>query len=897
MLILTGPAGSGKTFLALQQLREAIRLHDDSVRLLVPTATMAAHLRNELAREGLVVRPSLIQTLWRFIERWVSDLPQISDPAYALLVERTVRRLNLPAFAKVADFGGFHAMLVRTLEELSTAGLDSAALEKYLTTTLGEALVKVHREVSCAISAKHLGSRSDRLRLAAERIGKGETAELKTVWLDGFFSLTDPELELVKALAAHAEVIVTLPDDEIASTTRGRLLAAGFAEKSLKRRREVPSRQLVVAPSLEREADEIARQIVEQNRAGRPFREIGIIIRSGDVYVPVLRSTLERFGIPARFYFGGELMEHAVVRYLAGAVDVMLGGWDYSETLAVMKLAPGAGTSAPMDRFDFAVRQRIPGCGLDALRKIADELPYPDQRVVRLLADLSALESWRALKLKPAEWTRSLASLRALHKTQRPREAAGHEAALTWRTQALALQAFDSALFEAALSFDSAAAMPLSDYWSTAKAVLKLQPLRVPDHRRDVVHVLSVHEARQWELPLVFVCGLVEGQFPRFHRPDPLLPEHARRRLKENGLRIRSAEDTEKEEKFLFDSAMTRATRALVLSYPKTDSRGEQNLRSLYLDLAEPAVRARPVRVRPVRTQAPGAPIMIRSSELLQVIATRHADVRPTALESFLQCPFQFFGRHTLKLEEPPLRPDQRLDFRMRGKIVHQTIAEWVNTKLPIEGIFDRIFHEGVAEKNFPVGYQTELLRAQMLEDLMHFAESDRWPADFESKTEEAFTCALVDGFSIHGRIDRLLKAPDGRGFIVDYKYSDKLKDKLENQNLLQGPLYALALERAFGLRPGGMFYCAMRKGFQYGGWGEQMENMNAASVLPLTSEWLQAGVERSVRAAGEITKGQIEPFPNDPRICPRCEFRDVCRFAGAGEALETAALETAEGA
>src|SRR5437879_1932023 len=158
MLILTGPAGSGKTFLALQQLREAIRRHDDSVRLLVPTATMAAHLRNELAREGLVVRPSLIQTLWRFIERWVSDLPQISDPAYALLVESTVRRLNLPAFTKVADFGGFHAMLARTIEELSTAGLDAGTLEKHLTTPpLGEALVQAHREVSRAMAAKHLG--------------------------------------------------------------------------------------------------------------------------------------------------------------------------------------------------------------------------------------------------------------------------------------------------------------------------------------------------------------------------------------------------------------------------------------------------------------------------------------------------------------------------------------------------------------------------------------------------------------------------------------------------------------------------------------------------------------------------------------------------------------------
>src|SRR5437879_2592635 len=152
MFILTGPAGSGKTFLALQQLREAIRRHDDSVRLLVPTATLAAHLRNELAREGLVVRPNLIQTLWRFIEHWVNDLPQISPPAYALLVERTVRRLNLPAFAKVADFAGFHARMARTLEELSTAGLDAGTLEKHLTTPQGEALAQVHREVSRAMA-------------------------------------------------------------------------------------------------------------------------------------------------------------------------------------------------------------------------------------------------------------------------------------------------------------------------------------------------------------------------------------------------------------------------------------------------------------------------------------------------------------------------------------------------------------------------------------------------------------------------------------------------------------------------------------------------------------------------------------------------------------------------
>jgi uncharacterized sodium:solute symporter family permease YidK len=57
------------------------------------------------------------------------------------------------------------------------------------------------------------------------------------------------------------------------------------------------------------------------------------------IYAPALRSTLERFGIPARFYFDTALERHAVVRFLSGAIDAMLGGWDHARTLAVLMLA------------------------------------------------------------------------------------------------------------------------------------------------------------------------------------------------------------------------------------------------------------------------------------------------------------------------------------------------------------------------------------------------------------------------------------------------------------------------------------------------------------------------------------------------------------------------------
>src|SRR5439155_21294334 len=141
-----------------------------------------------------------------------------------------------------------------------------------------------------------------------------------------------------------------LADMEATAPTRSRLLAMGFTEQRLASRKSTPAIMLVKAPGIEREADEIARRIVEQSYAGRPFREIGIIVRAPEVYAPVLQSTLERFGIPARFYFDQHVEEHAVTRFLCGAVDAMLGGWEHAQTLAVLRLAPRFADSNSIDR-------------------------------------------------------------------------------------------------------------------------------------------------------------------------------------------------------------------------------------------------------------------------------------------------------------------------------------------------------------------------------------------------------------------------------------------------------------------------------------------------------------------------------------------------------------------
>ena len=242
----------------------------------------------------------------------------------------------------------------------------------------------------------------------------------------------------------------------------------------------------------------------------------------------------------------------------------------------------------------------------------------------------------------------------------------------------MVLDLFDEALAEAAQALGNARHMPMEEFWRAVKSVLRLEPLRLEDGRRNVVHVMSAHEARQWVLPVVFVCGMVEKQFPQVHRQDPFFADPARCRLHAAGIRVRTAAEFEREERMLFDAAITRATLLATLSYPEFDARGERNLQSIYLeDLVLAPESAQPV--RPVLlAQTPAAPAAaIRDDGLLAYVRERTATLSPTALETFLQCPFQYFTTRFLRLKTAPGRPEDRFDFLTQGNIVHAVLAEW----------------------------------------------------------------------------------------------------------------------------------------------------------------------------------------------------------------------------
>lgn len=833
-VLLTGPPASGKSQAALECF-----LARPGALLLVPTATMAEHLRHQLARAGAAVRPSAIQTLGGLLDQW-STRAAAPLPLLHLLIEGALARLRIPRFQRVADLPGFIAALARALSDPLPAWAPHD-------------LQRLRAEVGGELEARGMAWRELRLRLAAEHAPARETV------LDGFFTLSPEETRFVTALADRAPVTVTLPDWEGSSEARRALRNAGFAEQRFEASRRTARLEGFSAATIEHEAEEIALRIREEAARGRPFREMGVLLRVREPYAPLLETVFDRHGIPARFYFTDPLASHPAIDYLLRIVRAWMTSWNHAELLPALRMpVSGLGATAEGDRLDFQLREQLPtGSGSQPL--VGTSL-YPT------LEKLSSLSPGSVRP--PAEWSRHLKTLRTLIPLPQPCEPTTRDQVQVWRSTAAALRGFEAAL-EATSSALGGAPCKLDSFLRQLETALALEPLRLADQRRDVVHVMDVYEARQWELPVVFVCGLTERHFPQYHGADPILRDPA------------APAALQREEAFLYEIATSRATHETILSYPRFDENGAPTLRSFFLAGELP----------PAGPRAPSARKAAPPPEPRAAAPVIHDRLSASAIESFLQCPFQFFAGHTLKLCPRPPAPRDRLDARLQGGILHKALAMLAHDPQLGAAALERVFEAECRQHGVPGTYRTEAVRLELLRHFRAFLAGRRVCLEgWQSATEQSFEFALTPQLTIAGRIDRLDQSPDGRALVIDYKYSaaGRIKDHVvgaESGEKVQAGLYLAAARRALGLRPAGMLYCGVKKGVNWGGWHVSIPGLEEIGerCLPQVLEDLIRAAEQSAIAVQEAAaQGRIAPQPADPRKCAWCDFADICRIEAA---------------
>ena len=885
MQVLTGPPGSGKTRYILNHVRTLLRQRLE-FRLVVPTNTMAEHIRNQLAREGFVFRPGAIVTFSKFVESLIPDLPPLSTAALELLVEEALTRIPLHEFEKVRAYPGFRKSVMDQIQDLAAAGYSSRDLRRH--GALDEfTTIFAHVEDDALRHGWHFPAQ--RLRRAAELV-----PVIPNMIFHGFFSFTRPELAVVSALGARSEVLLTLPSWKGTADTMAALRKMGCEEIEFPADVAVNVKRVLVMPSTaDQEAEEIARRILAERSAGREFREIGVVVRSEHPGGRVLRCALERFGIPARFYFGEPLGENPVTAYLGAVVEAMLGGWEHAATIAALRRG-GIPMDVAADEFEYAVRAALPNRGLPALRLLAHG------KYEGIAGHLERLDGWRSAPAAAREWTARFRGLTGLFPAPELHDGVGPEWVAIWRAQAAALAGFEAGVDELGAILDPAENLSCFDYWQKLKMVVDAATLRIPDNRRNVIHVMDAYEARQWKLPVVFLCGLLEKQFPKHHSQSPLLSDAARLRLRDAGVVLRTAADRHEEEQFLFELATSRATSTLVLSYPVLNAKGDANLPSFFLEklrqqhdlTPEPAVRCRPV---PERESRPTGTVSIYDEGLRDVLKTRHVSIRATALETFLQCPFQFFAESTMELREAPLAPEDRLDARLQGTIGHRVLQRMYSTGEPLAVAFQAAWVEACRKERIPDGYRTEAVRMELLRNLEIFVGAKQLPRTAKSEFERPFRIPLPGGIEVTGRIDRIDVDEEGRALVVDYKYKSAqgIKEAVGAHNrglLVQGGLYMSAL-RATGYQPAGMVYAGFRSAASFGGWvvGGAFPDLRSECTAEALNDVVRQSIDGAVTAMGQIHDGRITPAPADLARCSYCSFKSACR-------VETIAAQNGRG-
>ncbi len=817
---------------------------------------MVEHIRHSLARSGFPVRPREICTLATCLEEWS---PEAAAPA-ALLdlsIEQALERLRPERFTAVAGFPGFRRALAELFEHVPPQALPAE-------------IMSLVEEVEWNLKARGLGLRHARLRSAAEALRSGSRPALPNIVLDGFFTLSGAETELVLALGERASVTMTLPDWPGSQAVRKTLLSAGFSEQRLSSAIRSASRTGFSAATIEREVEEIARRILTYAAQGRSFREMGIVLRARDPYAGVVETTLARFGIPARFYFHRPLGSHPALAFLTNVTRAMLAGWDHAVLLSAVRMpVSGLGARPIGDELDFAWRDRLPAVGL----------PLPAG-----LEHLAALDGRRRERLEPQEWAARLKTLRTLLPAPRVAEDADRDRIGALRSTSAALAAFEEILDGAAAALDGSGRCALAVFWKQVETALALEPLRVPDARRNVVHVMDAYEARQWELPVVFVCGLIERHFPQYHREDPILGDAARHRAG-----LDTAADRQTEERFLFELATSRATEETVLSYPRFDEQGEDTLPSFFLEAELPAVAGRAAVPRVRRSMESRSGDRPHFTDL-------HKTLSATGIESFLQCPFQFFASKTLRLRRRPASPRDRLDLLAQGSILHRALAEWTRAPLLGSAILDEIFEEECERLRVPEGYRTEAVRLELMRHFRGFLDDRQFELrGWSTRVEEKFSYPLNPLVTITGRIDRLDVGrldvgPGNQALVIDYKYSagNKIRERVEDTgegHLVQGGLYLAAAARTFGLDPVAMLFCGLKKDVTWDGWHvgvPGLEALGESCTRERLRELIDDAESAAVRVHEAITSGQVAVNPRDPLKCRWCDFRDMCRVESA---------------
>lgn len=422
----------------------------------------------------------------------------------------------------------------------------------------------------------------------------------------------------------------------------------------------------------------------------------------------------------------------------------------------------------------------------------------------------------------------------------------------------------------------------------------------------DAVALLTVHQAKGLEFPVVFVANMVETRFPARGRPprlalaaelggsDEIMPRDPRAPETPTAL----DEEALREERRLAYVALTRAREQLYLTAseratggvrPRKVSRfisealdlartqleetvftGERSSAVAALEVAEPAAAVLPARAPGAAEQTP-------------------LTLSYTAIEAYLACPLRYHYQQRLRIPLPPHHA------AIYGSALHAAVAEFHRGQMagavPESEALVEALNRSWQSAGFISRTHEEARYAAALKVLERFSDEERASGTVPAYVEKDFSFE-IGGHKIRGRWDRVDVTPLASGertreipviemsdetirptlplsdewvVISDYKSGGKDDEEgnaTRARDALQLQIYALAWRAATGRLPDEVSLRFLDSG--------------KTATVPVDPKRIAKARDRIAEAAEGIQSGSMEAKP-DRMNCTYCAYRELC--------------------
>lgn len=330
---------------------------------------------------------------------------------------------------------------------------------------------------------------------------------------------------------------------------------------------------------------------------------------------------------------------------------------------------------------------------------------------------------------------------------------------------------------------------PASKYESFAHFLRYQAPAYYPEGWQDAgyarpsaVQVMTVHQAKGKEWPVVFVPCLQRNRFPA-KRPGGKSKWHV---IPKQAVRGADRYDgSEADERRLFYVALTRSQKYLFCSWAPVED-------NQFYRMASPFIREfktsdKVLTSAPPRTEGRTLPPQPRKK--IQSVAISFSD-----LKYYFECPYQFKLRFLYGFN-PPIH--EALGY---GKSLHDALAE-VHKRALAGEILKPDAAETLVDRhlNAPFAYPNlrDDLRRSAIDAVSRYLRENAAKLDKIQHVEQVVEINLGEGVLVNGRIDLIRRLDTNELMIIDFKSTERAQD--EDVSRTQLHVYALGYRELTG--------------------------------------------------------------------------------------------------